>query len=166
MVPKTFSCSVLHPVEHVNSPSLAKAHPLRKSKWINIDHIPAARVHPSFLLPSVHCECSLWPSTFNGWQDFIIFPFLSSPLLRLSNKYTFPQNVYLWILEIFLEWFVVILGNLWVSWSQWCEKPGCVKLVSDVVSCSGGSPRPSVCIWFWSSHLWPLHQAELESLEF
>lgn len=70
----------------------------------------------------------------------------------LVNEYTFPQNVYWYMLEISLEWFAVILGSI-ECWGLGGMKRdhGGMKLVSSGLRCSVGSPLSSLCVWFLES---------------
>lgn len=153
-------------MEHVNSPSLAQAHPLRKIKRGHIDAFQLHAATQAFFSP-VHRECCLWPSIVNGWQNFIIFPLLSSPFLRPSKQiHISPKCVFIHLRDLF--W--MVCGNLgklgmlrsqWYAKGSWLNEAGfwCIEVLS-------GLPTSLSLYVFWSLHLWPLHQSELGSLEF
>lgn len=127
-------------------------------------HSSCTPAHPSFLLSH---PCALWMfplAIYIQWMaEFHYFPLLSLPFLRPSKQiHISPKCVFIHFRH--LLWMVCgDPGNLWMLWSQCCEKGFCWrKPVSDVLRYS-----TTRCLYlFWSLRLWPSCHSERGSPEF
>lgn len=116
-----FSYSALHPYVacywFITDPGTS----LRKVKWADMYRISTARRPPSFLLSQPLALWMLPLAIYVPWMtEPHNVPLLSPPFIRPRNEqYTFYENVYFWVFQIFFECFVAIPGI-----SECCDLSG------------------------------------------